>query len=155
MGADLTVNYREADFAKVLKSNKFYPDVIVDVVWEGHLQKNLQSAAMDCRIVQLAMLGGRFVTSIDMAKMLAKRIRFQASTLRNRSDEYKSELVQSFLGRFGNALDAGEIYPVVDSTYVVTQINEAHQYISQNKNIGKLLVYWSRENLVSGKSGAE
>lgn len=142
LGADIAINYRKQDFAEVLNAEGFFPDVIVDIVGEGHVQKNLKIAAMDCRIVQLAMLGGRFLTSVDMAKLLAKRIRFQASTLRNRSDVYKTELVQGFLRDFGDALHTGEIHPVVDSTYAVDEINQAHETMSLNKNIGKLLVSW-------------
>lgn len=142
LGADLAINYQTHDFAQTLKAAKFFPDIIIDVVGEGHMQKNLQIAASDCTIVQLAMMGGRFVTELDMAKMLAKRIKWQASTLRNRSDDYKTTLVQDFLSQFGEKLKTGEIKAVIEKTFNVMDINDAHEYMSQNKNIGKLLISW-------------
>lgn len=142
IGADIAINYREQDFAEELKLARFFPNVIIDVVGEGHIQKNLKVAAMDCRIVQLAMMGGRFISSLDMAKLLSKRICLQASTLRNRSNAYKSKLVAEFTAKFGNALKDGAIYPVIDKIFEVSDINQAHEYMSQNKNIGKLLVAW-------------
>lgn len=142
LGADLVINYRQHEFDDVLKQQQFFPDVIIDFVGNQYLQKNLSVAAMDCRIVQLAMLGGRYVESVDMAKMLAKRICWQASTLRNRSEQYKTTLVAEFLARFGTDLQTGIIHPVIDRIYQVQQINEAHQYMAENRNIGKLIVTW-------------
>lgn len=142
LGAEIAINYRTESFDKVLKTAKFHPDVIVDVVGEGHIQKNLNIAALDCVIVQLAMMGGRFISQLDMAKMLGKRITWQASTLRNRSDEYKTHLVNDFLAQFGDKLLSGKISPVIDKIFAAKDINQAHEYMAQNKNIGKLIVTW-------------
>ena len=142
LGAQLTINYQTQDFAEVLKSAKFFPDVIIDFVGEGHLQKNLQVIALDGKIVQLAMLGGRFVTELDMAKVLAKRVTLFASTLRNRSDKYKAHLVTEFLGDYGDALNSGEVKPVVDTVFNVSDINQAHQRMAKNDNIGKFIIKW-------------
>jgi len=142
IGADIAINYSEQDFVTELKQQGFFPDVIIDVVGEGNLQGNLNIAAMDCRIVQLAMLGGRYVQNLDMAKLLRKRIRWQASTLRNRQDSYKTELLRNFQRDFGEQLLNGTIKPVIDTVYSVEDINEAHQYMAQNRNIGKLVVKW-------------
>lgn len=142
LGAELAVNYKMENFDQALKAAGFYPDVIIDVVGEGHLQKNLKIAAMDCIIVQLAMMGGRYISELDMAKMLAKRITWQASTLRNRSDKYKAQLVSNFLISFGSAMETGAIHAVIDKRFGVTDINDAHDYMAKNKNIGKLIVSW-------------
>jgi len=87
LGADAAINYQEVDFIAWTKKN--HPqgfDVIVDVVAGEYLNKNIKIAALDARIVILAMLGGRFSQSVDIAKLLMKRLTIQASTLRNRSD---------------------------------------------------------------------
>ncbi|BDX06358.1 NAD(P)H-quinone oxidoreductase [Planctobacterium marinum] len=142
LGAQLAINYQTHDFAEGLKSAKFFPDVIIDFVGEGHLQKNLQIIALDGKIVQLAMLGGRFVTQLDMAKVLAKRVTLFASTLRNRSDEYKALLVSEFIKDFGTAIESGAIKPLIDTVFEVSEINIAHQRMAKNDNIGKFVVKW-------------
>jgi len=142
LGAEIAINYRECAFDLELKAQGFSPDVIVDVVGKDYLSKNLNILATDGKIVQLAMLGGRYVEQLDMAKMLAKRASIVASTLRNRSDQYKTTLINGFVEHFAEALHTGDIKPVVERVYAVEEINEAHEHMAQNKNIGKLVVSW-------------
>lgn len=142
LGARVTTNYQTQDFAAAMGDAKFFPDVIIDFVGEGHLQKNLSVIATDGKIVQLAMLGGRYISQLDMAKLLAKRVTWQASTLRNRSDEYKAKLVADFLRDFGPQIWQGQIQPVIDTEFAIADINLAHERMAKNDNIGKFIVSW-------------
>lgn len=142
LGASVAINYREQDFASALKAERFFPDVIIDFVGEGHLQKNLSVIATDGTIVQLAMLGGRYISQLDMAKLLAKRVTWQASTLRNRSDAYKAKLIADFWQDFGALIQQGQIKAVIDTRFTVADINLAHARMARNDNIGKFIVTW-------------
>lgn len=142
LGARICINYKTNKFDDVLKSKGFAPNVIIDVVGEGNLQRNINVAAMDCVIIQLAMLGGRYAQQLDIAKLLAKRIQLQGSTLRNRSDHYKTRLVNGLLEQFGDAFINNDIHPVVDTIYCANDIALAHQKMAQNNNIGKLIAHW-------------
>ena len=141
LGADHVVNYHEEDFvqwAKVHVKNGF--DVIVDVVGGDYVNKNIQVAALDGRIVILSMLGGRYSESIDIAKLLMKRITVTASTLRNRDEHYKAKLVNDFSTDFYPLLINGEIKPVIDSTFPWQSADTAHKKMANNENIGKLIL---------------
>lgn len=142
LGADILINYRQNSFDEVLKTQGFNADIVVDVVANDYTGKNLNILAVDGKIIQLAILGGRYVEQLDMAKMLAKRASLIASTLRNRSDHYKTQLIQHFVQRYSGALRRGAIRPVVDRVYSVADINLAHEYMANNNNIGKLVVCW-------------
>jgi NADPH:quinone reductase-like Zn-dependent oxidoreductase len=37
-------------------------------------------------------------------------------------------------------LESGAIQPVIDSVFPIEQANEAHQYIAEYKNIGKIIL---------------
>lgn len=141
LGADFTVNYKTADFAAVLKDA--VPQgfqVIVDPVAADYLPKNLQVLGLDGRIVVLAMLGGRTVPAFDLTQMFKKRGQLLCSTLRNRTDEYKADLVSRFLAQFGSALDSGAIKPVIAKVLPWQEADAAHQLLASNQLVGKVVL---------------
>lgn len=141
LGADEAINYKETDFVAWTKEHKPKGyDVIIDVVAGSQVNKNISVANMDCRIVLLAMLGGRFTEPVDIAKMLSKRITITASTLRNRSNEYKNNLVTHFKANFANKLNDKNIQPVIYKSFCWEHANQAHDVMANNQNIGKLVL---------------
>ncbi len=141
LGADLAVNYKTADFADVLKAAQPQGfQVIVDPVAGDYLPKNLQVLGLDGRIVVLAMLGGRTVPAFDLAQMFKKRGQLLCSTLRNRTDDYKADLVSRFLAQFGSALDSGTIKPVIAKVLPWQEADAAHQLLASNQLVGKVVL---------------
>ncbi|ALO34389.1 hypothetical protein CMT41_06335 [Colwellia sp. MT41] len=141
LGADVAINYQKTDFVGYAKANMPSGfDVIIDVVAGEYVAKNINVAALDGHIVILSMLGGRYCSQLDIAKLLAKRLTLSASTLRNRSDDYKANLVTSFISDFYPELVNGRIKPVIDSVYPWQQAEQAHEKMANNENIGKLIL---------------
>lgn len=141
LGADHAINYHKNDF--VFWSKEHYRngyDVILDVVGGNYLQKNIDVCAFDGCIVILAMLGGRYSDSVDMAKLLSKRITIKASTLRNRSDDYKSALIKAFKNDFMSLLADKKIKPVIDTCYAWQKVEQAHDKLQSNQTIGKVVL---------------
>jgi len=141
LGADVAINYKEEDFvawSQVHQPQGF--DVIVDVVAGDYLVKNINVAALDGRIIILALLGGRFCDHVDVAKLLMKRITIQASTLRNRSDEYKTALIAHFTEEFSALLESGKIKPIISKIFSWHDVEAAHQLMLNNANIGKIVL---------------
>ncbi|AXR06273.1 NAD(P)H-quinone oxidoreductase [Salinimonas sediminis] len=143
LGASVLINYQEQDFAEVLK--QAWPEganAIVDFVGGDYLNRNLNVLATDGTIIYLAMLAGRYADKLDMGLMLAKRARVQGSTLRSRSDTYKSELINrfttDFLGEFANK----NLHVNIDTVLGVEQISQAHQRLEDNDTRGKIVVKW-------------
>lgn len=141
LGADNIINYHEQDFV-VWKKQYLVSgfDVILDVVGGDYLSRNIDAAALDARVVMLAMLQGRFCEKVDIAKMLMKRINIHASTLRNRSDDYKTTLVLDFVEQCYDLLAAGQLTPVIEKVLSWQNANEAHQLMAANTNIGKYIL---------------
>ncbi|NQZ08231.1 MAG: NAD(P)H-quinone oxidoreductase [Algicola sp.] len=141
LGADLAINYHEQDFVSVIKEQvKGGVNLVIDCVAGDYIHRDINCLAMDGKIVVLAIMGGRFVELLDIAKMMGKRATIQASTLRNRSDEYKSDLIEQLQQRFGAALAGGQIKPIIDSVFDWQDVAAAHQYIEDNKNMGKVVL---------------
>jgi len=141
LGADVALNYHETDFVSWSKVN--VPsgfNIIVDVVAGEYVAKNINVAALDGHIVILSMLGGRYSPQVDVAKLLAKRLTVTASTLRNRSDDYKAKLVSCFIKDFYAQLQNGQITPIIDTVYTWQQVEQAHKKMANNENVGKLVL---------------
>ncbi|MEI5604459.1 hypothetical protein, partial [Streptomyces brasiliscabiei] len=83
-------------FVEYMQTHTLTANVIVDPVSGRYLNKNAAIAAMDCQIIMLAFLDGRFA-EVDFARLLQKRISFHASTLRNRSKAFKRQLRDEFV----------------------------------------------------------
>ena len=63
LGATHTANYKTEDFSETVKTatNGKGADVVVDFVGQSHWTKNLNSMALDGRMVMLAMLSGKLI----------------------------------------------------------------------------------------------
>lgn len=141
LGAESVVNYKEDDFVKWTKTNLPQGfNLVLDVVGGDYLPKNVKCSAIDGRIIMLALLGGRYTEQLDIAQLLVKRLQITASTLRNRSNNYKTALVNAFIHQFGDALNKGNISPVIDSVYSWRECELAHLKMIDNANIGKLVL---------------
>ncbi len=114
--------------------------MIVDPVAGDYLPKNLQVLGLDGRIVVLAMLGGRTVPAFDLTQMFKKRGQLLCSTLRNRTDEYKADLVSRFLAQFGSGLETGAIKPVIAKVLPWQEADAAHQLLGSNQLVGKVVL---------------
>lgn len=140
-GADVALNYHQTSFEQWKKDNLRQGfDVIIDVVGGDYLQRNINVVAVDGHIVLLSMLQGRYCEQVDLAKMLLKRVAITASTLRNRSNRYKAELVANFKLDFAELLCSGKLLPIIDTCYPWQHADKAHQHMLANGNIGKLVL---------------
>ncbi|MFY8275143.1 NAD(P)H-quinone oxidoreductase [Pseudoalteromonas sp. SSDWG2] len=140
LGADVVINYKEHNWCDYLKAQDIKIDLVIDPIAGEYIRQDIEVMAMDGTIVILAMLGGRYCEKLDMAKVLAKRVRVIGSTLRNRSISYKSKLVQDLTSQFGPEIQQGLIKPVIDSIYSWRDVEQAHQRLENNENIGKVIL---------------
>ncbi|GGW76713.1 NAD(P)H-quinone oxidoreductase [Alteromonas halophila] len=143
MGADIAINYKQDDFATMLKDA--WPegvDMVLDMVGGDYLNRNLQVLRRDGHIVQLAMLAGRYADNLDLALLLGKRARIQGTTLRSRTDSYKRDLIDAFSARCLDGFVTGKLVVNMDTVYDVTEIQTAHQRLEENSTKGKVVVRW-------------
>ncbi|MCV2884003.1 NAD(P)H-quinone oxidoreductase [Aestuariibacter sp. AA17] len=140
-GAHILINYEQEDFVEVVREQLGGVDHVLDFVGGEYLNKNLKVLNQDGHIVYLAMLAGRH-TSLDMALLLGKRATITGSTLRNQSDEYKTELIEDFSLMVLPLLKNGKVRPNIDAIYPATDIATTHQRLESNDTMGKLIVTW-------------
>ncbi|XP_038078865.1 quinone oxidoreductase PIG3-like isoform X2 [Patiria miniata] len=141
LGAVAGFNYKQVDFAdKVLEftQNKGV-DLILDCVGGSYGEKNLRVIAMEGTWVLYGLMGGVNVDGPILGGILRKRVTLVGTTLRTRSVEYKTDLVEAFtnnaLPHFGTRLK-----PITDRVFPLEEIVDAHKYMAANKNIGKIVL---------------
>ncbi len=140
-GADAAINYRSGDFAAAVRdaTGGAGVNVVLDCVGGRYLTGNLASLAVDGRLVVIGLIGGTR-GELDLASLLLKRLRVIGSTLRGRSNADKAAIVDAFLRRFGAALEAGRVRPVIDRVLPLDRAAEAHRAMQASEHFGKIVL---------------
>lgn len=141
LGADLAINYREEDFAAAVRRHTGGAgvDVILDMVGGDYYARNIELLKVKGRMVFISTLGGS-QASLDIGRLMRKRLRLIGSVLRARSLAEKTEIKQRFMERFWPAVESGAIRPVIDHVYPIHEANAAHAAMAANRNIGKIVL---------------
>ncbi|XP_051238656.1 quinone oxidoreductase PIG3 isoform X2 [Dicentrarchus labrax] len=144
LGAAAGFNYREESFAQGVHdfTGGKGANVILDCIGGCNWEQNVSSLATDGRWVLYGTMGGRAVEGDLLGKLLSKRGRLLSSLLRSRSLQYKAELVKAFSHRVLPCFSdqTSSLRPVIDSTFNLEDIAEAHRHMEANKNTGKIVV---------------
>jgi len=144
-GATHVANYKTQDFSAEVKktTDGRGVNVLIDFVGQSHWNKNIDSLALEGRMTMLALLSGSEVPSANIAPILFKRLRIQGSTLRSRTVNYQTNLIQRFraealeliTGREGK----GPIKTYIHKVYPWTEIQAAQREMEADKNSGKII----------------
>uniref|UniRef100_A0A3B5B3S0 Tumor protein p53 inducible protein 3 n=1 Tax=Stegastes partitus TaxID=144197 RepID=A0A3B5B3S0_9TELE len=144
LGAAAGFNYKEGSFAKGVHdfTGGKGANVILDCIGGCNWEQNVSCLAVDGRWVLYGTMGGRSVDGDLLGKLLSKRGHLLSSLLRSRSLQYKANLVKAFsrrvLPHFSD--QSASLKPVIDSTFSLEDIAEAHRHMEANRNMGKIVV---------------
>ncbi|MEX0906083.1 MAG: NAD(P)H-quinone oxidoreductase [Balneolaceae bacterium] len=142
LGADVAIDYKNRNFADVIETEtgKNAVNLVIDFIGAPYWEDNIRILAMDGRVVYLSMLGGASVEKMSLVPVLRKRLTFRGSTLRNRSDDYKTELTEEFSDAAFELIESGKIVPVIDSVYDWQDVEKAHERMKTSQNAGKIVL---------------
>lgn len=142
LGAEQCIDYKTQDFADcILDWTKGRgADVVLDFLGASYLERNLKSLGMDGRMVMLAIMGGAQAAGINLGMVLMKRLSIHGSTLRARTLTYKTELTQAFMDLTWDHFANGSLFPVVDKIFLWEEVAQAHLYMEENRNQGKIVL---------------
>ena len=141
LGADRAINYKTEDFVAAVKdaTGGKGADVILDMVAGEYVAKNYNCAAIEGRIVQIAVQGGA-VASTDFSKLMIKRLTHTGSTLRPRSVEFKGEIAAALEAKVWPLLAARTVAPVMDMIFPLKEAWRAHERMEEGAHIGKIVL---------------
>lgn len=141
LGAELAVNYRREDFVAVLKKKTAGAgvDVILDMVSGEYVERNIELAAVDGRVVIIAFLRGSRA-EIDLRPLMVKRLTLTGSTLRPRTVEEKGLIASALKREIWPLIEAGEIKPQIFETFTLAEASKAHALMESSRHIGKIVL---------------
>ncbi|WP_038933466.1 NAD(P)H-quinone oxidoreductase [Bradyrhizobium japonicum] len=141
LGADRAINYKTEDFIAVVKAetNNTGANLILDMVAGEYVDRNYDAAAVDGRIVQIATLNGPKV-SVNIAKVMVKRLTHTGSTLRPRSNADKAAMVAAIEAKVMPLLREGRVKPLMDSSFPLEKASDAHRRMETSAHIGKIVL---------------
>jgi NADPH:quinone reductase len=142
LGATRAINYREEDFAAVIRqeTGKAGVDVILDMIGASYFQRNIGSLARDGRLVIIAFLGGAVAEKVDLTSIMLKRLTVTGSTMRPRTADEKREIRDQLLMKVWPLLDEGKVAPVVHTTMPFADVVKAHRLMETSRHIGKIML---------------
>jgi NADPH2:quinone reductase len=141
LGADHAINYKTQDFVTEVKTATGGKgvEVILDMVGGEYVDRNYDAAAVDGRIVQIALLGGPKAT-INVGKLMVKRLNHTGSTLRPRSNADKAAMVAAIEAKVMPLFREGRIKPLMDSSFPLEKAADAHRRMETSEHIGKIVL---------------
>ncbi len=141
LGLDAGINYREQDFAEVVReaTGGRGVDVILDVIGASYWEKNIASLAVKGRLVLVGTMGGGKVET-NIGGLMPKRLSVFGTVLRMRSFAEKAALTEQFRRHVLPLLESGRLRPVVDRVFPLAQAADAHRYMESNANFGKIVL---------------
>lgn len=134
LGADVIINYRENDFAEVLREEPI--NVVLDSIGGDYFQRNLDLLRADGRLVCINATNGHKV-ELNIIKLMQKRILITGSTLRARDISFKKALTQDV---------RRHVWPLIGSLFTpqlfkklpLENAAEAHHLMEEGALLGKL-----------------
>jgi NADPH2:quinone reductase len=141
LGADAAIDYKTQDFVALTKEHTANKgaDLIIDMVGGDYVDRNLDAAAVEGRIVQIATQQG-FKVEFNIIKVMQKRLTFTGSTLRPRPVADKAAIADALKAKVWPLLDQGKIKPVIDSTFPLADAAKAHARMESSAHVGKIVL---------------
>ena len=140
-GADYAINYKEKDFVQELKNLAADQgmNLILSMVGGPYFQKNMDSLALDGRLVQIAVLEGA-QTSLNLAQMMSRRLTLTGSTLRPRTLADKELIAKALQQHVWPLIASGRVKVVIDQIFPLEEVASAHRLMESSQHIGKIIL---------------
>ncbi|MGA5322048.1 NAD(P)H-quinone oxidoreductase [Streptomyces seoulensis] len=141
LGADILINYRDQDFvAEIARATDGKgADVILDNMGAKYLDRNVETLAVNGRLMIIGMQGGT-KGELNIGLLLGKRGAVSATSLRARPLSEKAAIVAAVREHVWPLIASGVVRPVVDREVPMTDAAEGHRVVEGSGHIGKVLL---------------
>ncbi|MBS4218749.1 NAD(P)H-quinone oxidoreductase [Bacillus sp. FJAT-49711] len=142
LGAGVAIDYKEGPFSeKVMKeTSENGVNLIFDFIGAPYWEQNIHSLSVDGKLILIGTMGGSKLADVNLGKLLFKRIQVIGTALRSQPIEKKIALTKDFADFALSLFENGRLKPIIDSIWNWEKGSEAHSYMEQNKNAGKIVL---------------
>jgi putative PIG3 family NAD(P)H quinone oxidoreductase len=114
-------------------------DVVLDLVGGGYVEAGVEALAARGRLILIGTVAG-VQTSLDLRRVLTRRLTIKGTVLRARPLEEKILATRAFATEVVPLLANGVVRPVIDSEFALSEIADAHRHLESNATFGKVVV---------------
>ena len=141
LGAAHAIDYKSSDFVEEVSRLTHGEGVhlVLDMVAGDYVARNFKCLADDGRHVTIAVQGG-VRAEINMAEVMRRRLTLTGSTLRPRSNGFKSLLADEIHQTVWPLVADGQLRPVMDPAFPLTEAAAAHSRMEAGAHIGKIVL---------------
>jgi NADPH:quinone reductase len=141
LGAVRGIDYKTEDFVEVIRAQTkgYGVDITLDMVAGSYVQRNLDIAAIEGRVVTISTLGGSRA-EINVGMILVKRLTLTGSTLRSRTVAQKAAVAAGVRQNVWPLIESGKVRPVIFKTFPLAEAGEAHRLMETSNHIGKIVL---------------
>lgn len=141
LGAAHAIDYKASDFVDEVKAITGGKGVhlVLDMVAGSYVARNMKCLADDGRHVTIAVQGGA-KAEIPIWQVMARRLTLTGSTMRARTNAFKTLLAQEIAANVWPLVAEGAVRPVMDQTFAFADIIAAHQRMEAGQHIGKIVL---------------
>ena len=141
IGAAHAIDYKASDFVEEVAriTGGKGVDMVLDMVAGDYVARNIKCLAEDGRHVTIAVQGG-LKAEINMAEVMRRRLTLTGSTLRPRSKAFKAALASEIRETVWPLAATGELRPIMDQTFPLSEAAAAHVRMEQGAHVGKIVL---------------
>lgn len=130
---------RDANVLIELLSGERGIDVVLDLVGAAYLDANLRVMSGCGRMVLVGTTSGSKAT-LDYGLVMSKRLTIRGTVLRARSVEEKATATRLFSQHVVPLLASGLVKPVIDRSFDLSEVRDAHMRMESNESFGKIVL---------------
>jgi putative PIG3 family NAD(P)H quinone oxidoreductase len=141
LGADVAIDYREQDFVQVVAevTEGHGADVILDNMGAAYLARNLDTLAVEGRLIVIGFQGGT-KAEMDLRTLFLKRAALFSASLRARPVGEKTTICAEVAEHVWPLVADGTIRPVIGRTLPLAEAAEAHRLMESGESTGKIVL---------------
>ena len=136
LGADYVLDYRTGDIRQVIEAHP--PTVALDCIGGKLMGECFRNMVFGGRWIMIATMGGS-ETTINLETVWRKRIRLIGSTLRSRTPEEKSAILQALQQKLWPLFTARKLVTNIHAVFPIKEVELAHGVLRRCENIGKVV----------------
>lgn len=137
LGADYVLDYRNEDVLSVIAAHP--PTVALDCVGGKLMGECFRHMVFGGRWIMIATMGGS-ETTINLETVWRKRVRLIGSTLRSRTPEEKSAILQALHQKLWPLFTARKLVTNIHAVFSIREVEQAHGVLRRCENIGKVVM---------------
>jgi len=141
LGADVAIHYREQDFVEVVAevTDGHGADVILDNMGASYLTRNLDTLAIEGRLIVLGFQGGS-KAEVDLRTLFHKRGAVFSASLRARPVGEKTTICAAVAEHVWPLVADGTVRAIVGRTLPLAEAAEAHRLMESGESTGKIVL---------------